>query len=176
MATNFPSYSSQIDTEELQRIKSKFQLADNIRSERRDIIQSSRINPKIVRSGKISEDNKYAANSLKGLSYPLQLDGNGGLKTSSNFSRLSEQILEVLDTKVGERVYKQFFGLPELVFETISESVLASIIKKQIENAVPFSVELDVSVEIDDNGRAVIYVGYSLEDSGRYIIKYSADN
>jgi len=176
MATNFPSYPFQIDTEELQRIKSKFQLSDNVRSERRDIIQSSRINPQIVRSGTISEDSKYASNSLKGLSYPLQLDGNGGLKTSSNFSRLSEQILEVLDTKVGERVYKQFFGLPELVFETISESVLASIIKKQIENAVPFNVELDVSVEIDDNGRAVIYIGYSLEDSGRYIIKYSADN
>lgn len=176
MATNFQSYPSQIDTEELQRIKSNFQIADNIRSERSEEIKRSRTNPQIVRSGKMASDGKYGANSLRGLSYPLQLDGNGGLKTSSNYSRLSEQIIEILDTKVGERVYRQFFGLPELVFETISEDVLAQVIKKQIQEAVPFDIELDVSVSITEDGTAVIYVGYSLEGSGRYIIKYSANN
>lgn len=176
MANEFQSYPSQIDSAELQRIKSNFQIADNIRSERADEIKRSRANPEIIRSGKVSTDDKYGTKSIKGLSYPLQLDGNGGLKTSSNYSRLSEQILEVLDTKVGERVYRQFFGLPELVFETISEAVLAQVIKKQLEQALPFDVELDVSVEIDENGSAVIYVGYSLEGSGRYIIKYSANN
>lgn len=176
MANEFQSYPSQIDNAELQRIKSNFQIADNIRSERADEIKRSRANPEIIRSGRMSTDGKYGSRSIKGLSYPLQLDGNGGLKTSSNYSRLSEQILEVLDTKVGERVYRQFFGLPELVFETISEAVLAQVIKKQLEQALPFDVELDVSVEIDENGSAVIYVGYSLEGSGRYIIKYSANN
>lgn len=176
MANEFQSYPSQIDSAELQRIKSNFQIADNIRSERADEIKRSRANPEIIRSGKVSTDDKYGIRSIKGLSYPLQLNGNGGLKTSSNYSRLSEQILEVLDTKVGERVYRQFFGLPELVFETISEAVLAQVIKKQLEQALPFDVELDVSVEIDENGSAVIYVGYSLEGSGRYIIKYSANN
>lgn len=176
MANEFQSYPSQIDSAELQRIKSNFQIADNIRSERADEIKRSRANPEIIRSGRVSTDDKYGTRSIKGLSYPLQLDGNGGLKTSSNYSRLSEQILEVLDTKVGERVYRQFFGLPELVFETISEAILAQVIKKQLEQALPFDVELDVSVEIDENGSAVIYVGYSLEGSGRYIIKYSANN
>jgi len=175
MANNFPSYPSQIDTAELQRIKSKFQISDNIRSERSELIKQRRENPEIIRSGELSSDGKYGSKTLKGLSCPLQLDGKGGLKTSSNFSRLSEQILEVLDTKVGERVYRQFFGLPELVFETISEAVLSQVIKKQILEALPFDLELDVSVEIDEDGRSVIYVGYSLEQSGRYIIKYSAN-
>lgn len=176
MAQQFQSYPSQIDSAELQGIKNNFQITDNIRSERADEIKRSRSNPEIIRSGRMSPDDKFGSRSIKGLSYPLELDGNGGLKTSSNFSRLSEQILEVLDTKVGERVYRQFFGLPELVFETISEAVLAQVIKKQLEQALPFDVELDVSVEINDNGLAVIYVGYSLESSGRYIIKYSANN
>lgn len=176
MAFNFNSYPSQIDTDELTRIKSNFRLADNVRSEKSDLVTFQKTHPEIIRGGQLSQDSKYGSKSIKGLSYPLELDGNGGLKTSSNYTRLSEQILEILDTKVGERVYRQFFGLPELVFETISESVLASVIKKQIQSAVPFDIELDVSVEMDDSGRAIIYVSYSLENSGKYIIKYSANN
>jgi phage baseplate assembly protein W len=175
MAQQFQSYPSQIDTEELKRIKQNFSISDNIRSERSENLKFSRENPEIIRSGRVSTDSKYGGTSIKGLSYPLELNGAGGLKTSENFSRLSEQIREVLDTKVGERVYRQFFGLPELVFETISEAVLSQIIKKQLKEALPFDVELDVSVEIDEDGRSVIYVGYSLEQSGRYIIKYSAN-
>ncbi len=175
MAQQFPSYPSQIDSEELKGIKQNFQIADNLRAEQSAGLKRSRENPEIIRSGKISTDSKYGSRSIKGLSYPLELNGAGGLKTSENFSRLSEQIREVLDTKVGERVYRQFFGLPELVFETISEAVLSQIIKKQILEALPFDLELDVSVEIDEDGRSVIYVGYSLEQSGRYIIKYSAN-
>jgi hypothetical protein len=175
MTTNFPSYPSQIDNDELQRIKSKFQVADNIRSERSELIQKARINAQIVRGGQLSSDSKFGSASIKGLSYPLELNGNGGLKTSSNYSRLSEQILEILDTKVGERVYRPFFGLPELVFETISESVLSSAIKKQIKNALPFDLDLDVSVEIEDNGMTVIIIRYSLENSGDYILRYSAN-
>ena len=77
---------------------------------------------------------------------------------------------------MGERVYRQFFGLPELIFETVSEEVLSQIVKKQLEEAVPFDVELDVSVEINQEGGAVIYVGYSLEGTGKYIIKYATNS
>lgn len=168
-------YPSQTNSRDLEKIKSNFGIKDNLRSENSEIIKSSRARAQLIRSGNISTDEKYGASSIKGLSYPLQLDGNGGIKTSSNNQRLSEQIVEVLDTRIGERVYRQFFGVPETVFETISEDVLSQIIKKQIKEAVPFNVELDVSVEISEAGTAVVYVGYSLEQAGKYIIKYSVD-
>lgn len=168
-------YPSQRDNRDLQKIKTNFQIKDNLRSENSEAIKSSRARAELIRSGSISTDEKYGASSIRGLSYPLELDGNGGLKISSNYSRLAEQIVEILDTRVGERVYRQFFGIPEMVFETISEDVLSQIIKKQIKEAVPFDLELDVSVEINEEGTAIIYVGYSLEQSGKYIIKYSAN-
>ena len=168
-------YPSRVDNRDLQKIQSNFQVKDNLRSENSELIKSSRARAELIRSGGISTDEKYGAGSIQGLSYPLELDGNGGIKTSSNYQRISEQIVEILDTRIGERVYRQCFGIPETIFETISEDVLGQLIKKQIKEAIPFNLELDVSVEINEEGTAIIYVGYSLENSGKFLIKYSED-
>ncbi len=173
--TSSEIYPSQTNSRDLNNIKNNFQLKDNQRAENSEILKSSRARAELIRSGNISTDEKYGTSSIKGFAYPLELDENGGVKTSSNTQRLSEQIVEILDTRIGERVYRQFFGVPETVFETISEDVLSQIIKKQIKEAVPFDVELDVSVGINESGSAVVYVGYSLEQAGKYIIKYSVD-
>ena len=168
-------FPSRRDGRDLEKIKSNFQVKDNLRSENSEAIKSSRARAEIIRSGNISTDEKYGSSSIRGFSYPLELDDKGGVKVSSNNKRLSEQIVEILDTRVGERVFRQFFGVPETVFETISEEVLSQVIKKQIKEAVPFDIELDVAVEINELGSAVIFVGYSLEQAGDYIIKYSVD-
>ncbi len=168
--------SPRADSDELRRVTSKFQVADNERSELFELRQENRKNPVISSSGIISQDDKFAESSISGLTYPLQLNGEGGLKTSSNFSRLSEQIKEILETKVGERVYRQFFGLPELIFETISEDVLAALIKKQLLESIPFEVDLEVDVGIDEAGTANIFVRYSLEKAGSFIVKHSVSN
>ena len=173
--TSLEIFPSQTNPRDLKRIKSNFQSKDNLRAENSELIKSSRARAELIRSGNISTDEKYGTATIRGLAYPLELDGNGGIKTSSNSQRLSEQIVEILDTRLGERVYRQFFGVPDAVFETLSEDVLSQVIKKQIKEAVPFSIELDVSVEITENGAAVIYVGYSLDQAGNYIIKYAVD-
>ena len=173
---DFEFSSPRADSAELQRIKSQFQVSDNERSELFELRDENRKNPVVSSSGIISNDDKFAESSISGLTYPLQLDGNGGLRTSSNYTRLSEQIKEVLETKIGERVYRQFFGLPDLIFETISEDVLASLIKKQLIEALPFDVELDVSVRIDEEGTATIFVKYELEAAGSFIVKHSVSN
>ena len=176
MTTSFELFPSASNSNDLDAIKNNLQVNDNLRSENSEEIKYSRANPTLIVSGKLSTDEKYGVSSIKGLSYPLQLNESGGLKTSTNYDRLTEQIIETLNTRVGERVYRQFFGLPELIFETVSEEVLSQIVKKQLEEAVPFDVELDVSVEINQEGGAVIYVGYSLEGTGKYIIKYAANS
>lgn len=172
---DFEFKSPRADSAELQRIKSNFQVADNERSELFEFRERNRKNPVVSSSGIISTDSKFSENSISGLTYPLKLDGKGGLQTSSNFTRLSEQIKEVLETRVGERVFRQFFGLPELMFETISEDILAQMIKKQIKDAIPFQTELEVDVRIDEDGRSTIFVRYELEGAGSFIVKHSVD-
>ena len=176
MAKEFNSYPSRIDTEELQRIKSNFKLGDNIRSLTYEQNKYNRANPQLIQKGLYTTETGVGEGTLFGLSYPLELNDNGGIKTASNFDRISQQIIEILDTRVGERVYRRFFGIPELIVETISESVLSQLIKKQILSALPFKLDMDVSVEIDEEGTAVVLIGYSLEGSEKYLIKYSVNN
>jgi len=173
---DFEFKTSRADSAELQRIKSNFQVADNERAENFELRDFNRKNPVILPNGLIVTDEKFSENSLRGLTYPLQIDGKGGIKTSSNFTRLGEQIQEVLDTRVGERVFRQFFGLPELQFETLSEDVLANFIRKQLKEAITFDTEFDVSVEIREDGTALVFVKYKIEGAGSFIVKSSINN
>lgn len=168
--------SPRADSAELQRIKSNFQVSDNEKAEEYDNRDYLRKNPVVTESGIISVDGQFSESSIKGLSYPLTLDGNGGLSVSYNYTRLSEQILEALETRIGERVYRQFFGIPELIFETVSEDLVSRTIKTQLESVLPFNIDLDVSVRISEEGNATIFVKYSLEEAGSYIVTHSLAN
>ncbi|UYE97327.1 virion structural protein [Cyanophage S-TIM54] len=168
--------SPRADSDQLQRIKSNFQVSDNEKAEEFDNREYLRRNPVVTESGIISVDGKFSESSIQGLSYPLALDGNGGLSVSSNYTRLSEQILEALETRIGERVYRQFFGIPELIFETISEDLVSKTIKTQLESILPFDIELDVSVKISEEGTSTVFIKYSIEGAGSYIVTHSLTN
>ena len=176
MANEFEPALPRVENEELQKIKTNFGLLDNIRADNYEINKYNREFPSIVTKGKFKDKADLTETTLFGLSYPLELDGKGGLKTASNYDRIGQQIIEILDTRVGERVYRRFFGIPELVFETISEDLLSQIIKKQISNSLPFDLEMDVSVELDESGTAVIFITYSPEGSEQYMIRYNTGN
>jgi hypothetical protein len=176
MANEFETSLPRVDNEELQKIKANFGPRDNIRADNYEINKYNREFPNIVTKGKFKDKADLTETTLFGLSYPLELDGKGGLKTASNYDRIGQQIIEILDTRVGERVYRRFFGIPELIFETISEDLLSQIIKKQISNSLPFDLEMDVSVELDESGTAVIFITYSPEGSEQYMIRYNTGN
>ena len=176
MANEFEPALPRVENEELQKIKTNFGLLDNIRADNYEINKYNREFPSIVTKGKFKEKADLTETTLFGLSYPLELNGKGGLKTASNYDRIGQQIIEILVTRVGERVYRRVFGIPELVFETISEDLLSQIIKKQISNSLPFDLEMDVSVELDESGTAVIFITYSPEGSEQYMIRYNTGN
>ena len=169
--TNLPQISSRIDTLELQKIKNQLALRDRINADRYENTQLERRNPGIVFSEQSSPS--LAETALKGLTYPLELNGKGGLKLSSNYDRVGQQILEVLETRIGERVLRPFFGIPELLFETIDEYTLAQTIDSQISSVLPPGVELQVKVSLTEDGSARIAVFYSVEGSEPSLVKYS---
>lgn len=163
---------SRIDSVELARIKNQFALRERINSSNYESNQLERRNPEILFNS--TKTNLTLSDStLRGLSYPVELDGSGGLKLSSNYDRIGEQILEVLQTRIGERVYRPFFGIPELLFETINEYTLAQTIRAQIEASLPIVPNLGVRVTLNEDGSGVILVSYSVEGLEAQMVRYS---
>lgn len=168
---DIPQIKPRIDTLELQRIKNQLALRDRINADNYENNQLARRNPPVIFSEQSGPS--LSETALRGLKYPLQLDGKGGISLSSNYDRVGEQILEVLETRIGERVYRPFFGIPELLFETIDESTLSQTIKSQIVSSVPSGVQLEVKVSLAEDGSAVIVVFYSVEGSEPSLVKYA---
>jgi uncharacterized protein len=64
-----------------------------------------------------------------GLSFPLQVNVQGGLKQSSEAQKVKESIWLILRTDLGERVYRPDFGcrLTELAFAPLNNDTLLKI-------------------------------------------------
>jgi len=172
MTQQFQQITSRIDTEELAKIKNQFSLRERVNSDRYELDQTERRNPQIL-FDESAKPGAVTQTTLRGLKYPLEMDGRGGLKLSANYDRIGEQILEVLETRIGERAYRPFFGLPELLFETIDEYTLAQSIKSQLLSSIPVLPSVDVKVSLREDGGANIIVFYSVEGSEQAMVRYS---
>ncbi len=73
----------------------------------------------------------------KGLSFPVGINIQGNLQTSSNISNIEESIRIILGTKLGERVYRPNFGcrLSELTFAPMNTKTL-TLIRLYVETAL----------------------------------------
>ena len=167
-----PQIPARIDTTELARIKNQFAIRDRINADRYELDQAERKAPSLIFDSSASSAS-LSESTLRGLKYPLELDGSGGLKLSSNYDRIGEQILEVLQTRIGERVYRPFFGVPEMLFETIDEYTLAQTIRSQLLASVPVIPNLEVRVSLSEDGGANIAVFYSVEGSEQRMVRYA---
>lgn len=170
--SSFPQITSRIDSAELASIKNQFALRERINSDRYELDQIERRNPAIF-FGDAAKPSDLTQSTLRGLKYPLELNENGGLKLSSGYDRIGEQILEVLETRLGERIYRPFFGIPEVIFETIDEYTLAQTIRSQLRAFLPSVQNLEVKVTLSEDGGAQIIVFYSVEGSENALVRYS---
>lgn len=124
----------------------------------------------------INDFTEYRGSYIGGLSYPLRLNNRGGLALSYNDDRIREQIIEVLETRIGERIYRKFFGMPDVLFDSISEDILANSVRKQLEASVPdiVALEYDINIRATENGDMIIIVSYNLQGSSeRSTLYYS---
>ena len=110
LINSITTYPNRIDSAELSRIKNNFQLRDRSNSDNSISIQRERRNPVVVFDN-LSTPSSLEQNTLRGLSYPLSVDGNGGLKLSFGIERIGQAIQEVLETRVGERVANPYMGI-----------------------------------------------------------------
>jgi hypothetical protein len=166
--------TNRIDTPELQSIKNNFAYSSRNNAELYEINQLQKKNPNVVfTQANSARAEQLSSQTLLGLTYPIRLDGAGGLALSNNYDRIEQQILEVLETRIGERVYRPFFGLPELIFETIDEYTLAQSIKAQLQASLPIVPELSVVVKIGEDGSSDLYVWYAVGGLQAQLVKYT---
>lgn len=93
----------------------------------------------------------------RGLTYPLEVDINGQLKTSTDYNLVREHILSVLDTRPYERALRADYGLPDLIFEVINPILINSRISKAILDEVTELSDLEVDGEWRNTGEEGIY-------------------
>lgn len=110
--------------------------------------------------------------TLTGLSYPLQLNGNGGLKLSSNSDRIQEQIIEILDTQINERVLRIEFGTNDYLFDALSESVIETQLQRVLSRYIK-NTDLKVKASIDDDGVCDLRIYYSYLGGLDGFVRYS---
>lgn len=174
LVNNIFTYPNRIDGEELSRIKSNFLLRDRSNIDNSEEIKRQRATYPIVFDSLATPDS-LGNTTLRGLSYPLELDGSGGLKISSGIDRIGQAIQEVFETRIGERTGNPFMGIRELLFETISEDAEAQTIKRQLLNAIPYLREesLSVSLSLDESGTCYIVCRYVVEGVSDVLVRYN---
>jgi hypothetical protein len=82
---------------------------------------------------------------IRGISFPLQVTEDGGLKTSEDLNLVRDRIFHVLYTMQGERIMRPAFGITDSTFEVrgnftpIYEGIRAAL-TQQVKNVDSFSV------------------------------------
>lgn len=138
----------------------------------RDRVMNMAPNPPVRNFQIVSDRSQYLGQPIRGLTFPLTIS-NGSLAISQDEDRIVEQIFEVVQTLVGERVYRQFFGLPSLVFESVSESVLKQRIESQLKKSVSIpQIELNVKINNLHQESVTILITYTLANKSPKTIKY----
>lgn len=106
----------------------------------------------------------------QGLTFPLQLNVQGGLQFSSDAQKVKESIWIILRTSLGERMYRPDFGsrLSELAFEPLNSSTMIQIRMYVVEALEIWEprIEIDrVETEPDPvRGRVDIIINYRLKE------------
>jgi uncharacterized protein len=104
-----------------------------------------------------------------GLSFPLQVNVQGGLKQSSEAQKVKESIWLILRTDLGERVYRPDFGcrLTELAFAPLNNDTLLKIRIYVLEALQIWEPRIDIDeVRADPesvSGRVNIIINYRLK-------------
>ena len=106
----------------------------------------------------------------RGWAFPLQLNLQGGIKSSSEEQKIRESIWIILRTSVGERVYRPNFGsrLSELAFAPMNSETLLQIriyVLEALEVWEPRIIIDEVRTDADPvRGKVDIIVNYKLKD------------
>jgi len=111
----------------------------------------------------------------QGLRFPFRFsERTGGTEESSEHDRIRESILQILETRPGERLMRPEFGtrVKDLVFEE-NDAVLKGLLRFHITDAIKrwekrvvvTNVSFDESFEATDANRLLVRISYRVTQS-----------
>lgn len=108
------------------------------------------------------------------ISYPLSVSPDKGLTLASDDTR--EQILALIDCRFWERPMFTDFGVPDLTFDTLDPSTIATYLA-QMKIAIDYWVATDCTVSLDESStdleNGVLSILIQVPDSpGPYQFQY----
>lgn len=114
----------------------------------------------------ISRQNSFRRSrpSIRGLAFPLRVE-NGNLAVAEDFEVIRQSIESVVRTVVGERVMRQRFGLPNLLFTAGSSDRVAAHVENvriALSSQVPKIDTVEVKGAISEEGILFLLIEYSV--------------
>ena len=111
----------------------------------------------------------------RGLRFPFRFsERTGGTEESSDLDRIRESIIQILETRPGERFMRPEFGsrVKDLVFEQ-NDAVLKGLLRFHITDAIKrwekrvvvTNVSFDESFEATDANRLLVRISYRVTQS-----------
>ncbi len=98
------------------------------------------------------------------LNFPIRVDSRGSIVTTKTRSQVvAEAIMDVLETRQGERVMMPDYGIPDFVFEVMDVGFtarLAYFLEQQITRYVPLVSGITLESSADESGRAIVNLRY----------------
>lgn len=105
-----------------------------------------------------------ASPSLKGLAYPLRIEG-GNLAVSSDYDIKSQEIRSVIETRFFERVMRADYGVTDFTLDIIDPGLINSefqaAISKEVQGLTSLSVTGDW-ISSGEDGIYKVYITYSV--------------
>lgn len=115
---------------------------------------------------------RHLAHLGRGLGFPFGFSKRtGGTEESSDLDRIRESILQILETRPGERIMRPEFGsrVKNLVFEQ-NDAVLKALVRHYVVDAIQRwekrVVATGVEFEGADSNQLLVHIGYRIVTTG----------
>lgn len=100
------------------------------------------------------------------LSFPFRVDASGGLAIARTPEQIArEGIIDVIETRPGDRVLVPRYGVGDFVFSAVNAGFqirLKHQLEREILERVPAVGEVEITVEVGDRNEVNIFVDYQL--------------
>jgi hypothetical protein len=98
---------------------------------------------------------------LRGLSFPLELDGKGGLKVSEDAELILDHILSMLLIEPGENPMRLQYGIPGILFNSNSNfDEYSADVARRLEKEIP-QANFIVTGSLGDEGEALLDIQWT---------------
>ena len=100
---------------------------------------------------------------IQGLSFPLELDGKGNLKISTDVELIADHIVHKLLVTVGENPMRPSYGVPDLLFNSNSGfDEYSADVQRRLTREIP-QANFRVSGQLGDEGEALLTVEWTYQ-------------